>query len=786
MNSLSCSDPFPDAFWIWPQNFGWDLYNCYALMRKGFTLEATPAEAIFHVSADQAYQLYVNGEFVCRGPARGFQESWPYDTVNLAPYLCAGENVIAVRAYHPGVSSFQYVSRHCAGFILEGNAGGQRVVSDDTWRVRRQQGIERGTVPVSIQLFPQEHIDLRIEPQDWTESGFDDAAWDTPFKRMAYSLPWPSMEPRGIPMLSEVPHDAFTLIGTGETACASGYQHTRDVVGLRHGESIDLQRVDAVTSNQIEIPPTGAHRLRSYLFDLGHICVGNLEITINGAKGGEIFDTLHVEGVNQETLALELKIPDWCRMAFGSRLVCDRGENHHRFYHYYGFRYLLLTVRNSTAPVSAKLRLHTIGYPLRKNGAFESSDPLLNGLWEACERTQRVCSLDAYVDTPWREQAQWWGDARIQAWNTFHLDGDTRLFERGIRQLATQRTPKGLTYGHAPTASHHCVLPDFSLTWILTLWDHYWQTGSLRCFEQHRETALGIFKYFKDNLDPAHNLVKADQRHWLFLDWAQLPTSGCPTLLSLWLLYALERFTEMNSLAGIPMGDNDASAWAGDLRNALRARLNPDGLLDDGIAPDGLPYASASIHAQTLASLLDLAPEHRSAMFSERILPWLRGESTEAIIPSCYWAAYVLDEAIRHGHSTEALACIRREWAEMSAFGTTFERFHGEIGSSSRSHAWSAHPLYLLMRILGGVRQSAPGWSEVDFSPNFLVSNCAVTVPTPHGKIEVRWTKTAEGVHISLEHPDVVTIHPLLPANTEMLASTANRKEWYSRQEDEC
>ena len=81
--------------------------------------------------------------------------------------------------------------------------------------------------------------------------------------------------------------------------------------------------------------------------------------------------------------------------------------------------------------------------------------------------------IDAYVDCPWREQAQWWGDARVQAANTFHLSADARMLKRGIRQIAAQEPPNGLTYGMTPTMSHHCILPDYTLTWVMTIWDYY-------------------------------------------------------------------------------------------------------------------------------------------------------------------------------------------------------------------------------------------------------------------------------------------------------------------------
>lgn len=778
MSRVNHTKPFDGAYWIWSENLGWDLYNGYVLMRRSIVLDGNPEEALVHISADQSYQLYINGKFVCRGPARGFQDSWPYDTVDVADYMHAGENIIAVRAYNPGFGNFQYVSRAYAGFIFDACFDGERLVSDDTWKVRRQEGIERGTVPVSIQQFPQEHIDLRIEPQDWMSSEFDDSEWNTPFKRLAYTIPWPKMEPRGIPMLEEFCDDQSQLIAEDSGLCASGYRQVRDVVGLRHSEGFNLIGKNSMQGGALRLGPSQASGFCSYLFDLGEVKVGSLELEVFGCRGGEIIDTLHVETINEETLVPDLKIPEWCRMAFGSRLVCREGANRHRFFHFYGYRYLLITVRDVPASLDAKFHLHRVAYPLKKNGTFASSDNRLTRIWEACECTQRLCSLDAYVDTPWREQAQWWGDARIQAWNTFHLDGDTRLFERGIRQVGTQLTPEGLTFGHAPTSSHHCVLPDFCLIWILTVWDHYWQAGSFELFKENHSIAQGILKYFKAHMDSDCGLVQHDPKHWLFLDWSELPAEGCPTLLSLWLLYTLERYSELCQLVDIQDDLLEVDQWAKTLRATLSNMVSADGLLGDGYAVDGKAYPSASIHVQTLASMLEITPEHRGAMFSKRILPWLRGESNETIVPSCYWAAYVLEEANRRGYGVDAVSCMHREWAEMAEFGTTFERFDGELGSSSRSHAWSAHPLYLLMQTVGGVRQTAPGWSEIHFEPVLYGKNCQTVIPTPLGKIQSSWSITGDTVDAELSLPEGMSASVYLPNTDHSPETVTGMSSW--------
>jgi hypothetical protein len=206
--------------------------------------------------------------------------------------------------------------------------------------------------------------------------------------------------------------------------------------------------------------------------------------------------------------------------------------------------------------------LNWIGYPLERKGGFVCSDADLNRIWETCAWTQQCCSLDAYVDTPWREQAQWWGDARVQAWNTFYLDGDPRLFRRGIAQIANQTTPDGVTYGHAPTMAHECILPDFTLIWFLTLWDYYWQTGSPEPLATHHGTIQRALDYFRQQTDPSSGLITYDPRYWLFLDWTDLFKDGIPTVYNLWLLIALEKLTALYTISGQKKEAELLQAWA--------------------------------------------------------------------------------------------------------------------------------------------------------------------------------------------------------------------------------
>jgi len=753
------------ARWIWPDSLHWDLHNCYALFRKTFDLSDLPTKAPLFITADQSYQLYVNGHYVCRGPARGFQKNWPYDLVDVRPWLKEGHNLIAIRAYNPGFSNFQYVHQGYAGLLVAAKWGQTVITSDDSWKCRRQAGVFKDTVPSSLQLYSQEVIDLRVEDPDWMLPDYDDSAWNGVVNATAWNaMPWYSLEFRGTAMLEEreIELADLRLIGQATGKSHPDYETTRDLALTRLKEGL-AHKPASGDGEQLLFAATQKGKWRSQLVDLGKLHVGSVLLEIENAQGGEIVETHHYETIAPDNLCPDYDPNAHCRMAFSQRLTCRPGKNSHSFYHPFGFRYMVVTVRDNKAPLSIKPGLRTNFYPLQQNGSFNSSEALLNDIWQTCVWTQRVCSLDAYVDTPWREQAQWWGDARVQAWNTFHLDGDTRLFRRGIRQIASQTTPDGVTYGHAPTVAHGCILPDFTLIWMLTLWDYYWQTGSLEPFLEHQPQIKKALDYFKDWLSPKNGLLQYDHRFWLFLDWTGLLKEGCSSVYSLWFLHALDRLSQMYTASDLPEEAGECAKLATPLRKSLLKLINDDGLMRDGYTPKGKIAPETSVHAQTLAILTGLCPENEKVMLEKRLVPYVRGELQTDIQPSAYWITYIYTVLAERGYGEDVVADIHKRWAPMVKHGTTWENFEPVKAHESFSHAWSAHPLFHLMQIAGGVRQAAPGWTEITYKPDFIGDSAEVVIPSPKGKITSAWKRSGKTIQGQIKLPKGINASVQLP-----------------------
>ena len=105
------------------------------------------------------------------------------------------------------------------------------------------------------------------------------------------------------------------------------------------------------------------------------------------------------------------------------------------------------------------------------------------------------------------------------------------------------------------------------------------------------------------------------------------------------------------------------------------------------------------------------------------------------------------------GYNREVYDFIKRRWAEMAEYGTTFENFDVS-GGISHSHAWSAHPAFLLPQILGGIKQEAPAWRKISCNPNRFVDSATIVYPTPQGDVKVSWKKNSDGsFNQNIENP---------------------------------
>src|SRR5438270_159663 len=118
----------PAARWIW--DGGPDRpVDAYRLFRKSFDLRSKPRKAMLRITADAEYRLFINGEYVGRGPAPNPPAHISVDEIDISPQLKRGPNAIGVIVYHLGIPSFPRMLGR-AGLYAELTLGQESVWTD--------------------------------------------------------------------------------------------------------------------------------------------------------------------------------------------------------------------------------------------------------------------------------------------------------------------------------------------------------------------------------------------------------------------------------------------------------------------------------------------------------------------------------------------------------------------------------------------------------------------------------------------------------------------------------
>ncbi|MBN1623593.1 MAG: alpha-L-rhamnosidase N-terminal domain-containing protein [Clostridia bacterium] len=163
--------------WIWVQG-GSDCENKVACFRKEFTVNSCE-ETVIRISADTRYVLYINGREIGRGPIRSTIERWYYDEYDISADIMTGRNLLAVRVWDYGWSTYQTIANK-GGLSFEITESGVSVaVSDSSVLCTFDKGWISKTVKRNVNLGFMEHYNAADFSFDWMKNSFDDSDWKT-------------------------------------------------------------------------------------------------------------------------------------------------------------------------------------------------------------------------------------------------------------------------------------------------------------------------------------------------------------------------------------------------------------------------------------------------------------------------------------------------------------------------------------------------------------------------------------------------------------------------------
>lgn len=442
--------------------------------RKSFDLASIPGEFIIHISADNRYRLFVNGQPVCFGPARCDLGHWFYESIDIAPFLKPGKNLLAAVVWNFGEDKPWAQFSLKTALIVQGNSAAEQIVNtDNSWKVIKNKSYQSASADAKealgqfIVVGPCDRVDGAQYPWNWENSSFGDTSWsqaktiDVGHPRgVGTDINW-VLTPRRIPLM-EQKEQRFASIRRASTTST----------GSVGGSSFNVPDGFLLGKAKLTIP---ANQKVILLFDQGDLTTGYPELLTSKGKGSRIkmiyseamYDSKGNKGNRSEIEGKNIK-------GYADIFLPDGGSN--RLFRPLWFRtwkYLQMEIETKGEPlVIDDWKSEFAAYPLQEKGTFESDQPELAQIWNTGWHTARLCANETYYDCPYYEQLQYVGDTRIQALISMYVSGDDRLVRNALLHYDESRFHEGLTQSRYPSASPQ-VIPPFSMFWVDMVHD-YW------------------------------------------------------------------------------------------------------------------------------------------------------------------------------------------------------------------------------------------------------------------------------------------------------------------------
>ena len=723
-----------DARWIASGEVSEGEFEAYRF-RKTFPLERVPSRFVINISADPRYELFVNGRRVHRGPARGTLQNWCYETLDIAPYLKEGDNVIAATVWNYGRWSGGAQVSLCTGLIVQGETERESAVdTDSSWKSRYDRSLAPSLVYLQ-DVEPGLIVDGNRYPWGWEQPGYDDSRWPSAVETepgrpaLACRGQVRALVPRTIPLMESRPENAPVI---------------------RRSEGIDADD-NFKKGKPLTVP---ARTRATLLLDQQYLTNAYPTLTVSGGKGAKISLTYsEAMYVNDREKGNRNEIEGKHIRGFTDVFYPD-GQAGRTFgpLWFRCYRYVQMEIETADEGLTIDgWNAEFTGYPFRENGYFRSDDPELAKIWETGWRTARLCAGETYYDCPYYEQMQYMGDTRIQCLISLYVSGDDRLMRRAINDIASSVTQEGILRSRYPTKVDQ-IIPSFSLYWINCLHDYWMHRDDPDFVRSYLPVLKSVLGWYERKIDPNTGML-GQMPYWNFLDWPKQwpwttyepPTGGVPpggrsggsSIMTLQLAYTLGDAVELLDHFGERALADKYRRIRDGLCSATMTRCFDS---ERNLLADDIARSSFSQHASIMGILSGAVGRERERQVFEALCA-----DTTLTPATVYYQFYLVRAMIRAGLA-DRYAERLDTWRDMIAAGlTTF----AEEPEPTRSdcHAWSASPNYYLLATVCGIVPASPGFGSVLVEPHMgPLAQVSGGVPHPKGMIEVDFKKKGDRI----------------------------------------
>lgn len=766
-----------DDFWAYKSKASWiwldEKLNEKTLLARKTFINATPGgKALLEITASSQYQLYVNGKYVCRGPARCAPHHQSYDILDISRLLVSGENIIAVRVHHQdGKRSYQYEERAGLYALLTISYGSTVMImgSDSTWKVTADPSWDNNAPLISrFQQVVNDRVDFRKYLKGWETLDYDDSQWENANELIRkhgwpahqknaggqYLVsPWTSLVPRDIPYLLEQNIVAEKLI--------EAVQISTPITDKPHTLSgkIDIKQPK---NGILEVPDSGSSSWL-LIYDFGEVINGMPQLEIKGNAGTEIEIVTAPFMVDNKFTHITVD------SEFRDKIILSGEHDKWESTYFKPTRYLGIIVRNEAPVYVNSVGIRQIKYPFEKKGNMSSKDaPWVKKYFDATAKTINVCTTDAYTDN-YRERRQYAQTNYYAALGNYFIFGDLALQRRYLIQVAQEQLANGIMPAYAPLAKDdYMVILDSNCLWIRGLKNYLMYSGDEETVRSLLPAAQKLMELLHSFTQSLYFIDNPPYAYWL--DHSLNDRRGANLCLNGHYYGALKDYVEILRHLNMETKEWDYQVEAAGL-SFIHYWNDEKQLFTDALI-DGKPSIMYSEHGNAMAMAVNDVWKEEAKQAAQTLLAddkhdFIKRESGVTMVTPAM--SYFFHKGLCEcGYIKESFELFRKRFDKMldeNTNQTLWEEWWldgtgrtGKFqGGRTRSDAQteSAFPPALFAEYLLGIRVVEPGMKKISIRfTNSGLKDIDGKIPTPLGILELKWLVSGSSGSLILDIPE--------------------------------
>lgn len=632
--------------------------NLHVLARAEIEVKKEDAQScLLDITADDYYKLYVNGRFAGQGPAPAFSEQYYYNTIELAPFLREGKNVLAVHLYYQGLVNRVWNSGD-GRFAMAAEI--RQYQKPLEWKYQVSGAYSGETTGYDTQYL--ENFDSRLWEDGWSEINFDARSWDrmVPAAWADYTL-----FPQPVKMLSVYETAPKTIIKEGE-----------------------------------------GH----WVIDAGQEVTGALLLTAKGKSGSRVTilygEELDGGAVSYGGDSARVRFRMRCGCTYREEWTLAEGISSYIPYDYKGFRYAEIFTEEPVELCSIRIQIRH--YPMDEDACiFRTGAPCLEDIFQICRQAVKLGTQEGYLDCPTREKGQYLGDAVITSRAQVWLSGTVEMLRKCIQEFAwTGHVCPGLM-AVAPCSLMQ-EIADFSLLWPQLLLTDYQFTGDREFLGQYHPAVKKLLEHFAQ-YEREDGLLEQVSDKWNLVDWPEnlrdgydfelsrpVVAEGCHNVINALYIGAMKTLTEMEEILELPRSCD----WEKKRNSYIHVFYRPG----QKLFADCETSAHCALHSNLYPLYFGLVPEEAEKTAAD----FLEEKGFCCGVMTSFYLLKALANAGRYEAVYRLLVNPGEHgWVNMLNEGATacFEAWGKEQKwNTSLCHPWASAPISILVEEIAGIR----------------------------------------------------------------------------------